>query len=342
MSVAGPLVPSVATASFVGERFGLPSAEITETPVARGLCGRVWRLNAAGTRYALKELFWDADQDEHEIRYRTAFETAARIAGVRCPESLPTVAGDYLCRLPPDSGGSYVRLYSWVDGAPLASVEGTEGWLGDTLGRLHGLRHEAAGPSDPNSESVPTVAQWEELLSALRTDGIRWADELERRLPLIDGLASLVTPAEPDELITCHLDLTPANVMRTRTGFVLVDWDNAGPGSAERELAAALMAWHADRPAGIAATMTAYAEAGGTATPRGLPSFSAYVATMINNLYTQASVAAAADVRREHRTLATVRALRVMASLPTRSTLEQVGDLAVAQLVTNCRGGTPG
>jgi Ser/Thr protein kinase RdoA (MazF antagonist) len=297
-------------------------------------------LHAAGSRYALKELFWDADQDEHEIRYRTAFETAARIAGVRCPESLPTVAGDYLCRLPPESGGAYVRLYSWVDGAPLTSVEGAEGWLGGTLGRLHRLRHEAAGPPDPSSQSVPTVAQWAELLSALRTDGVRWADGLERLLPRIGDLASLVAPADPDELITCHLDLTPANVMRTGSGFVLVDWDNAGPGCAEQELAAALMAWHGARPAGIAATMAAYAEAGGTATLRGLPSFSAYVATVINNLHTQASVAVAPHLHREHRTLATIRALRVMASLPTRSTLEQVGDLAVAQLVTNCRGGT--
>lgn len=334
--MSGPtsLAPSTATARFVGNRFGLRAAELAPTPVARGLCGRIWRLRCAGTRYALKELFWEHDQDEQEIRRRVAFEASARAVGVRCPESLPTVDGDYLCRLPPDLGDVYVRLYSWVDGGPLTSTEGTATWLGGTLGRLHGLRHPAVGEPDPKFESVPTAAQWQEVLSAVRAAGTPWADDLERLLPLVEDLGALITPVERDALIMCHLDLTPANVLRPATGLVLVDWDNAGPGAAERELAAALLEWHGSEPDGIAATLSAYREAGGTARLTGLSSFSAYLGAAITNLYTQASLTVASDVLDEHRTLANSKTLQAMASLPTLSALDQVGELAAGTNVT--------
>lgn len=332
MKASGPLAPSAATARFICDRFGLPDARFTEVPVARGLCGRVWRLNSAGVRYALKELFWDEHQDEREIRRRAAFEAAARSAGVDCPESLPTLTGDYLCRLPPELGDVYVRLYSWIDGIALPSGEEAAAWPGDTLGRLHRIRHAAASAPDPRFEAVPAAAQWQELVPALRASGVSWADDLERLLPRIDDLGTLVAPADPDALIMCHLDFTPANVMRTGTGLVLVDWDNAGPGTAEHDLASTLMAWHATAPGGIPATMAAYARAAaaGSATLTGLSSFSAYLGAMINNLYTQVSTVIEADVPDEHGAMARASALQAMAALPTRSALNQVGDRAIS------------
>jgi Ser/Thr protein kinase RdoA (MazF antagonist) len=334
MSVPTSLTPDTTTARFVGSRFGLRAPELVPAPVARGLCGRIWQLRSAGTRYALKELFWEHDQDEQEIRRRVAFEMSARAVGVRCPESLPTVDGDYLCRLPPDLGDLYVRLYSWADGGPLTSTEGTGAWLGGTLGRLHRLRHPAAGEPDPKFESAPTAAQWQEVLSALRAEGTVWAGDLERLLPLIDDLATLITPAGRDTLIMCHLDLTPANVLRTATGLVVVDWDNAGPGAAERELAASLLEWHGSEPDDVVTTMAAYREAGGTARLTGLSSFSAYLGAALKNLHTQASLTIAPDVLDEHRMLANTKTLQAMASLPTRSVLHQIGELAAGTRAT--------
>jgi hypothetical protein len=133
MTVPGPLVPFSATARYVGDRFGLHAAEFTEAPVARGLSGRVWRLNTTDTRYVLKELFWD---DEQEIRRWAVFEAAACDVGVRRPESLPTKDGDYLCRLPPELGGVYVRLYSWIEGSAVTSADGPVLLLG-APGRDH-------------------------------------------------------------------------------------------------------------------------------------------------------------------------------------------------------------
>ncbi|MBD0692104.1 phosphotransferase enzyme family protein [Streptomyces sp. CBMA123] len=336
MSTQQAFTPTPAAAAYVGERFGLAGTALGAEPTARGLCGRIWELTAAGTRHALKELFWDDDQDEREIRGRVRFETAARAAGVGCPQSLPTVDGDYLCRLPPELGDVYVRLYGWIDGRPLTpadrAAEQAADWLGDCLARLHrlALRDQDAGAPDSRFERVPTADQWQELLDALRAQRVGWADRLERLMPAVGELSELVVPLDRDALIMCHLDLTPENVMRERTGgFVLVDWDNAGPGSADHELAAALMAWHAPdgraRTDRVAATAAAYARAGGPGRVRDLSCFSGYLGTVLNNLYTQASVAIAADTREEHRELARTKVRQVMANLPSRSALEQVG-----------------
>jgi hypothetical protein len=330
MTAPGPLAPSPATAEHIGEQFGLPGAGFAAAPVARGLCGRVWRVTARGVPYALKELFWDDDQDEQEIRGRVGFERAARAAGVRCPSSLPTVHGDFLCRLPPALGDVYVRLYSWIDGSPLASADGAADWLGDCLARLHRLRLGAAGAPDEKFGRVPAPEQWQRLLSSLRSRRVPWADGLDRLLPAVGELSGLVTPVERDRLIMCHLDFTPANVMRERDGrLALIDWDNAGLGSADHELAAALMAWHTPggrpRPDGAATTAAAYVRAGGQGRIRDLSSFSAHLGAVLNNLYTQASVAIATDVPEEHRDLAFTKVPQLMESLPTLSMLEQVG-----------------
>ena len=329
---AGRLVPSEATARYIGDRFGVDS-DLTLTEVARGLTGRVWRLGTDGPHHALKELFWDDDQDEDEIRWRVAFEAAARDAGVRCPTSLPTRQGAYLCRLPPAHGDVYVRLYTWLDGALLTDTDAAAEWMGATLARLHRLRHPPLGAPWPKFETVPAPADWEDLLPALRHEGVPWTGRLERALPTVEDLAALVAPLDRADLVTCHLDLTPANVMRGQGGeLVLLDWDNAGPGSPEQELAAALMDWHVHdsrpRPAAIEATMTGYGRAGGTASLHGLSSFSAYVGALIDHLYIQARVAIADDVLPEHQDLAHIKVDHILRSLPTRAVLRQVADLA--------------
>lgn len=332
---AGRLVPSEATARYIGHSFGVDT-DLTLTEAARGLTGRVWRLGTAGPRYALKELFWDDDQDEDEISWRVDFEAAARQVGVRCPQSLPTGAGTYLCRLPPAHGGVYVRLYTWIDGTALASARDAAPWLGDTLARLHRLHRPPAGAPSPKYEVVPTSTDWQAVTSALHREGVPWTGRLEATLPTIEDLTPLVTQLDRAELIACHLDLTPANVMRDRTGgLLLLDWDNAGPGSPEHELAGALMDWHVHAgqpdPNAIDATMTAYRNAGGPAQTQGLRSFSAYLSARINHLYTQARVAIAPDVLPEHQVLAHTKVDEVLRSFPSPALLHHVAELATPQ-----------
>jgi Ser/Thr protein kinase RdoA (MazF antagonist) len=334
--MTGQLVPSEDTARYICRRFAVPAREPSLTAVARGLCGRVWRLDTGAGRYAVKELFWDDDQDEDEIAQRVAFEGAARAAGVRCPVSLPTTSGGYLCRLPPDLGDIYVRLYSWVDGSPVGPSREIARWSGAMLGRLHAMKHPADGPPDAKFDTVPTSAQWREVMVALGRRRVPWLPRLRDRLPHLERLSALIAVGEPDELVMCHLDFTPSNVMRDRAdGLVLIDWDNAGPGRAEHELGQAVLDWHLvdghPDPAGVRAFLAAYREAGGVASLTGRSAFTGYVASAINHVYTQATVAVATDVREEHRRLAHDKARAALACLPTVDLLERTLELVVNQ-----------
>jgi thiamine kinase-like enzyme len=87
-----------------------------------------------------------------------------------------------------------------------------------------------------------------------------------------------------DDVLLCHCDFTPDNVFRPAGGgpLVVLDWENAGPMSAEAELALTVSAWIGDRDA--APFLSAYADAGGPATLRGPSSFATSVATFLNYL----------------------------------------------------------
>jgi Ser/Thr protein kinase RdoA (MazF antagonist) len=334
-ALPGSIVPSVVTARYIGHRFGVET-DLTLSEAARGLMGRLWRLGTTGARYALKELFWEDNQDEPQVRRQVAFETAGREVGVRCPESLPTKDGTYLCRMPAELGGVIVRLYTWIDGTSLIDTDEAARWVGETLARLHRLRHPAVGPPRPKFGNVPTMPEWQAVIAALRRERVPWASRLEAALSTVEDLSTLVQPTERDQLMMCHLDLTPANAMRDRSGqFVLLDWDNAGPGSAEQELGSALMEWHVragrPRPDAVRDTVTAYESAGGPASIRGLSSFRAYLGATINHLYTQARVTIADDMLVDHQELAHVKVDLVLGSLPSRALLQQVAQLAARE-----------
>jgi Ser/Thr protein kinase RdoA (MazF antagonist) len=320
----GPLAPSTETAAIIGDRFGLRATEFAAAPAARGLCGRVWRLDTADGPYALKELFWPTDHDERQIRAQVAFESAARDVGVLSPESFPTLDGDYLCHLP---DGCLVRLFGWIEGDLLTGSDGAAHWLGQTLSRLHRLPNPVVGEPDTRFESPPDG--WDDLLAALRRQQVAWADDLAKALPQVLELAALVRPAGRDDWVMCHQDIVPSNVMRTPAGdLVLIDWDNTGPALADQELAAALMNWHVVGDhvdtEGIAATLAAYEAGGGPARLTGRAAFSAYLGAFLADLRTQATVAISDDLDAEHREVAVARVAHRLAGLPGTATLDEV------------------
>jgi aminoglycoside phosphotransferase (APT) family kinase protein len=122
-----------------------------------------------------------------------------------------------------------------------------------------------------------------------------WADALGRFIATsARELAHWVTPSDPGDLVTSHLDLQPQNVLVGRDGPVLLDWDNAGSASAERELARALFVWsggnEGNAEAGVRVAR-AYRGAGGRAVVRGPQSFSMLFATALNYVRVQAECA---------------------------------------------------
>ena len=129
--------------------FGLtaePGASLS--PVSRGAMGRVWCLDLGAERYAVKELFWESD--EESIRPEVSFTAHLESAGIRLPGSLPGRDGRFLQELAPDHGGGWLRLYRWIEGVPVDLADpGLAAQIGDLAGRLHVLARPSGVRSTP-------------------------------------------------------------------------------------------------------------------------------------------------------------------------------------------------
>lgn len=287
--------PTQEAAGYLSQRFQLGSVVGRLSPVARGAMGRIWRLTVSGHHYAVKELFWTADEDA--VSREAAFRDAAAAAGIASPQNLRTDDGRYICTLPSDLGGGAVRMFTWVDGSPTDRDDpGLPQWVGHTLGLLHGLRHPCDGlAADPWYDQVPNPGRWAEVLAAAEATKQPWAAALAERVPLLQSLTSHVTRVDSTALVYSHLDFQPQNVLTDRSGQrVLLDWEDAGPGMPDRVLAAVLCDWSIHEGAVDAGRarqiLQAYWRAGGHASLTSLESFTAVLAGYINYIDAQASV----------------------------------------------------
>ena len=327
------------SAGLVCGAFGLtaePGAALI--PVSRGAMGRVWCLDVGAERYAVKELFWESD--EESVRTEVAFTAHLESAGIRLPGSLPGRGGRFLQELAPGQGGGWLRLYRWIDGVPVdLAGPGLAAAIGDLAGRLHALARPARGAVDPWYDTVPAPATWDQLADAARGQGAGWAEAMAGQAGLLCDLADLVTPMAGDRLVTCHRDLHPGNVLVEASGeLAVLDWDEAGPACPGRELAGLLMFWHgqddgtADDDAAVRRTLAAYRAGGGPGQLRDEQSFGMYIACRLNFLEAQASVALDPGAAPEHRAYASSEVSDTLARLPAPSLISHLTSLAAATL----------
>ncbi|MDR8409730.1 phosphotransferase [Nonomuraea sp. 3-1Str] len=266
------------------EAFGWTD-DIVVSAGQRGARGQIWRLEVGHARYALKQIF-AGPPSEALIEAELAFSRQAAEAGVRLPASHPDRAGRHLIDGP---GGTWLRLYDWVDLRPVdLAAPSTPHELGTLLARLHRCAPSAAGePVHPWYDHVPAAQKWE----AARASGAEWAEPLGERLASFPELCAAVAPADPAGLILCHRDLHPENVLADESGaLVVVDWDNLGPAAPGRELAQALIDWFGDGAADLDAMRRmyeAYVRAGGPGRVTEPADFSMLVATRLNFLLLQ-------------------------------------------------------
>ena len=282
------------TADLIAETYVLGAGPWTMTPVTRGALGQIWKLSGAGTSWAVKELLFGCD--EEQVRREAALRQAAEDLGIASPRLLPDRRGAHVSRLPLSSGDSHVKLYDWIDGTDAdPSDPDVLDWFGRTMALLH---RAGAGETEPPSgwyERCPRDDEWAALHTEVRRAGVPWADALGRFIATSAvELARWVTPSGPGDLVTSHLDLQPQNVLVGPDGPVLLDWDNAGSVSAERESARALYVWSGRGEGDVEAAVRvarAYRGAGGRAVVRGPGSFSMLFATELNYVRVQAKCA---------------------------------------------------
>lgn len=314
------------------EAFGW-AGDVVVSAGPRGALGQIWRLDVGPARYALKEIF-TAPPSEAVIEAELAFARRAAEVGVRLPASHPDREGRHLLAAP---GGTWLRLYDWVDLRPVElAAQATPRELGALLARLHRCAPAAAvepggGPPDPWYDHVPAAHEWAEACAS----GAAWAARLADRLTSLPELCAAVAPADPAELIICHRDLHPENVLADPTGaLVVVDWDNLGPAEPGRELARALFDWFCDSSTvdldAARGMYEAYAREGGPGRLRGPADFSMLLASRLNFLLVQARVAIDPGAERRHREWAEREIDEALRILPTPQQLADVLDLTRA------------
>jgi Ser/Thr protein kinase RdoA (MazF antagonist) len=319
--------------AHVREAFGWgPDVRASAGP--RGALGQIWRLDVGPASYALKEIFAEPPS-EASIEAELAFGRRAAEAGVRLPASHPDREGRHLLAAP---GGTWLRLYDWVDLRPVElTAQATPRELGTLLARLHRCAPAAAvepggGPPDPWYDHVPAAHRWAEASAS----GEAWAARLADRLTTLPELCAAIAPADPAGLIVCHRDLHPENVLADPAGeLVVVDWDNLGPAAPARELAGALFDWFCDGPTADLDAMRgmyeAYVGAGGPGRITGPADFSMLLAGRLNFLLLQVGVAIEPRAERRHREWAEREIDEALRILPTPRQLAEVLELTRAR-----------
>jgi Ser/Thr protein kinase RdoA (MazF antagonist) len=255
---------SAASAAAVASAFGLGSPHGPPVFAARGELGRVWRLGTTRGTWAVKELLVPAD--EAAAASDVDFQLAALKAGLPLPRPHRTLDGRVV--LPADEAASAfcgLRVYEWADLVPGEMVSGAE--LGAVAARLHLVEHGCSRPAEAwFSEPVGEQA-WHAMAGEARRAEAAWAAGLEGRLPELIALDSIIRPADPSMLTTCHRDLNVENVARSAGGeIIILDWENSGPAPLERALASVVsdLACDVDLAAALAGH-AAYLAAGGPA-----------------------------------------------------------------------------
>ena len=129
-------------------------------------------------------------------------------------------------------GERWLRLYDWVDLSPVdLSAPSDAGPPGCPAGPAARLRSATAteldgGPPDDWYDGCRRSEAWTEPAKS----GAAWAARLAERLGTLPQLGAAVAPARAGELVMCHRDLHPDNVLADPDGdLVVVDWDNLGP-----------------------------------------------------------------------------------------------------------------
>ncbi|NNN30822.1 phosphotransferase [Streptomyces sp. S3(2020)] len=302
-------------AELIADTYGLGAGPWTMTPVTRGALGQIWKLTGHGTSWAVKELLFGGS--EEDSRQEIALRAATQELGISAPRLLPNRDGGHVSQL----DGSAVKLYDWVTGTPADPTDpATLSWCGRTLALLHRAGEGATGTPHVWYEECPRDTDWAVLHKEVRRAGMPWADDLGRFIDTrAPQLARYVSPSGPGDVVLSHLDMQPQNVLVGAAGPTLLDWDNAGPIAADRELASALYVWAGrnDFTAGSARLLVrAYVDAGGPATVRSLDSFSMLFATDLNFVKVQAEGAIAPDASAEQREFASGKVVDTLAGLP--------------------------
>lgn len=224
----------VVTPEQVAEGFDLGRPRGPLIPVQHTV-SRTWRLASDRGSFLVKELWPDADPDwAHELDHRMLVEQRASAAGIRTPRTVPPIwpAHGWTGRV---AGRGAYRVTEWVEHRRVSVEDDLADWLGWTLATLHGLEPHT-GSLEPHYYLHP-AEQWRDWTARALAQRRPWADGLADHLDDYLAITARLRATFFDvrDHVVTHRDLVPFNVLLTRAGPVLVDWEVVGPDSASLE-----------------------------------------------------------------------------------------------------------
>ena len=233
----------------------------------------MWRLETSSGSWAVKLLFEQPDLPGTQAD--AAYQDHVLRAGVPIPRVHRTVDGDVLAR----AGGSWVRVYEWVDvmepdpGLDPAAV-------GVLIAAIHRVRSlSQVRPVDPWYAEPVGADRWDELVASLRAHRAPFADALAELRDELVALEGLLAP--PRDLQVCHRDLWADNVRGTSTGSLcVIDWENGGLADPNQELAIVLFEFGLGDELRARDLYDAYLGAGGPGRIEGTGDFSMLIAQL--------------------------------------------------------------
>jgi len=228
--------------------FGLEGPLMAWTAVSGAWSNRVFRLEAGGRAFAVKEMRnpWGDARWEEWLAESWSFELLAIGAGVAAPAPVSNPAGGgCLARVSRGDGTAAavpVRVHRWVDGQPfsLAAVAPEcARWAGQVLAALHGLGVRPCDRSVFPVLNAENAGRWPELSDAAHRSGAEWARQMTAAASSVSLIAELAQScgARPGDEVMSHGDIDQKNIISAALGPVLCDWDTAAPLVPLRELA---------------------------------------------------------------------------------------------------------
>jgi len=176
--------------------------------------------------------------------------------GFPCPKPVASLDGALLKAVP---GGSYASAVEWIEGVaigsgdtPLAGDLGTQTALYSAVGALIAACHDATDAVE--TEDIQRMA-WD--ADALMGDAPVWGrfwenptlteTEADRLLRARARVYDLIVTLEAPDAGLIHADCLQENILATRLGLALIDFDDAGFGYRAYDLGTA-MVQHCSHP----------------------------------------------------------------------------------------------
>ncbi len=242
----------------IARRFDLGAgAELSAGPVARGKEGLVWRLDTVRGRWAVKEPVRQVPDEQ--VAAAALFQETVGKAGVPVPQVVRSVDGTVFAAV----GGTWVRVYGWVDLlAPDIAADPVA--VGELVAGIHRVRMSIGEEFVPWYGEAVGAQRWDALVTDLRRAKAPFAEDLAQVRDELIALEEWIEP--PESLQTCHRDLWADNLVGTPSGgLCVIDWDNSGLADPAQELCCVLFEFGAGSPGRARSLYEAYRNAGGPA-----------------------------------------------------------------------------